>query len=196
MADFKKSYKNTSQHEGGWNIDNGGWTYLGLSIKGHPNWIGWPIIKTYIAKNGFPKHGAYFPQYLHITLQKLVYDYFKKTYWDKIYGDFIKNQTLADFCYDFFINSGRAIIIINKAIGARVTVNNFNEDTLKIINERTAFAYQAIYNARKNYYSELVKKPQNVQYKDGWFARLEKFPKELVMPAAASSVFFWPFSVV
>ena len=199
MASYDIAYKITAKKEGGWVIDNGGWTYLGMSIKGHPNWDGWKDIKAFIAKNGFLRTNTFFPEPLHTKLKLSVYNYYKKFYWDNIYGDKIVIQEIANFCYDFALNSGSGILLMNRAVGARPTVRNFNEDTLKVINERPAFAYQAIYKARKDLYTYLTTSPKlkaaNAKWKDGWFARLDSFPKNIdyLIKQPQAPLFFSPF---
>ncbi len=184
MANFNQAYNTTAGHEAGWTVDNGGQTYKGISRKGWPNWQGWPLIDTWIRFNGQPKKGSYFN---NPAINNLVLVFFKKNYWDKIMGDFIKNQTVANFLYDFYVNTNSAIVLVNKGLGAR-NGNTINEDSLKIINERPAFAYQVMYNLRKKVYTKLSAKPGLKKYSEGWFARLESFPKPGTALAGIGSI--------
>lgn len=175
MADFLTAYNNTLGHEKGWTVDNGGQTYKGISRKGWPKWIGWKLIDQLAGRFGYPKRGGYWdsPQ-----LDQLVLDFYKENYWKRISGDAIRNQVLANFIYDFVMNSNSALIQINRGLGARVT-NTVNEDTLKIINERPAFAYLTIYNIRKNHIERLSQNPKLKRNKAGWVARLKSFPASI-----------------
>ena len=185
MASFQEAFKNTSQNEGGWTVDNGGQTYKGISRKGWPKWAGWVLIDRWIQNNGMPKH----KQVLNIPgLDDMIVSFYKKNYWDRIAGDFIKIQTVAGFVFDFAINSGSGIKIMNNALGGRESAVSITEDSLRVINERPAFAYEAIRVARKNWYDKLkngkggAKLVKNNTYK-GWISRLNKFPETLTQTA-------------
>lgn len=175
MADFLTAFKVTSQLENGWTVDNGGETYAGIAFK---NWKDdlfakaiYNIVKPLnLKKEEVVKNNP--------NLQKLIAAFFKKNYWDKIKGDLIENQLLANLVYDFYVNSNSAIIIINRAVGGR-EVDYINETTLKNFNERPGFCYDAIRRARKAHYDRLAKKPGLKKYHAGWLARLSKFPNKL-----------------
>ena len=130
MAKFDQAYKYTSAIEAGYVVDNGGPTYKGISYKG---WGNDPFAKKIFAivfaakprKGGFIKNAA---------LDQLIIAFYKKNYWDKIYGDYINNQTLANFIYDFTVNSGGAIPVINKVIGSVRGTDFFTESTLAQLN--------------------------------------------------------------
>lgn len=175
MAKFIAAFNLTAQLENGWTVDNGGETYAGIAFK---NWKEDPIaMQIYkivkplnLKKEEVVKNNP--------TLNTLIAAFFKKNYWDKIKGDLIQNQLLANLVYDFYVNSNSAIIIINRAVGGR-EVDYINETTLKNFNERPAFCYDAIRRARKNLYDKLAKKPGLKKYHAGWLARLSKFPQTL-----------------
>lgn len=175
MADFKTSYAILAKNEGGYTVDNGGETYKGISRKGWPKWNGWPLIDEYKRKFGRLRKGQFINS---PAIDAAVLEFYRKNYWQVIMGDYIKNQQIANFIFDYYVNSNGAMIVINKGLGARVT-RSINEDSLKIINERPAFAYQVIYNARKNNYTNLSKNPALTKYAREWFARLDRFPKQI-----------------
>lgn len=175
MADFNNAFESTVGLEAGWNFENGAQTYKGINRKGWPGWPGWILIDQFIAKNGKPSQGQYFSS---PELDKLVVSFYKKNYWDRIAGDYIKNQLIANFLYDFYVNSNSALVLVNKGLGARPG-SFINEDSLKIINERPAFAYQVMYNLRKQHYTKLAAKPALKKYAAGWFNRLNSFPKQI-----------------
>lgn len=176
MANFLIAYKNTGGHEGGWTVDNGGQTYQGISRKGWPSWKGWPLIDAWIKKNGYPRQGQYFN---NAAIDNLVPLFYKQQYWDKVQGDKIVNQTIANFIYDFFVNSNSALLKINSGLGASNSSKTLTADSLSIINARPTMAYDTIYNVRKNHYTNLAAKPSLKKYKNGWFARLEAFPEKI-----------------
>lgn len=175
MADFLQAYKITRGHEGGYVVDGYSETYAGITRKGYPKWQGWQLIDGWKKIHGTPAPGTVF----NIEgLDLLVLAFYKKFFWERMLGDAIKNQTIANFIFDFSVNSYSAFLKINRALGARVT-NNINEDSLTIINERPGFAYSAILQARKNIYDRNKKTRIGKKNYRGWIARLNKFPKQL-----------------
>jgi lysozyme family protein len=175
MANFSQAYNITAGIEAGYTVDNGGPTYKGISYKG---WGDDPfaqkIFKIVFAarprKNAFIKNK---------DLDTLIIAFYKKNYWDKIYGDAINNQLLANFIYDFYINSGGALSIINKAIGSTRGTFAFTESTLWQLNDKPGFCYEQIRKARVQHYNKLAQNPKLKKYKKGWLARVDVFPSNL-----------------
>ena len=177
MAKFEKAFGITSALEAGYTVDNGGPTYQGISFKAWAN--------DSIAKQISVLVTKLKPQKKEVIdnaqIKSLVLQFYKKNYWDRIKGDLVNNQQLANLVYDFAINSGSAVILINRAVGGR-EVGYINETTLKNFNTRPGFCYEAIRAARKNLYNSLAKRNpvfiRNNTYK-GWIARLNQFPEKL-----------------
>lgn len=106
MADFKIAFKRTQLNEGAYKYSNlasdrGGETYSGISRRAHPRWSGWALID---ARRAAPEFPANLEGY--VALQNMVEPFFKSEYWDKINGDRIQNQPIADETYDQAVNSG------------------------------------------------------------------------------------------
>lgn len=109
MADFKIAKARTAIFEGGYAndpADAGGETYKGVSRKANPNWKGWKIVDSY-------KGAAVFPKALDfdVPLQEAVDELYKAEYWDKVWGDKIKNQKVANDMFDTTVNMGVATSI-------------------------------------------------------------------------------------
>jgi lysozyme family protein len=177
MANFIKAQAKTADQEGGWTVDTGGETYKGISWKA---WKNDPIVKKIFAilRPMRPRRGQLF---VNVELDQLITAFYKKNYWDKIYGDQIYSQGLAELVYDFFVNAGpNALAMINRAIGTRVT-GTVNEGTLHAFNNTPAYCYLQIIAARKAAYVSLAKKnPKKYKkYLSTWLARLDTFPKTL-----------------
>lgn len=174
MADFKTSFDITNKIEAGYTVDNGGETYAGIAFK---NWKTDPYAQKIlgIVRAANPLKGQ---KISHPQLPGLIQAFYKTNYWDRIYGDNIDNQDLANFIYDFFVNSNSAPAIINNAIGTRGSIG-FTEDTLKQLNDKPAWCYLQIWNARKAKYDKLRKKPGLRKYYTGWIARLNSFPNSI-----------------
>jgi lysozyme family protein len=104
MASFKDAFKKTMKHEGGYvddPEDAGGETYQGVSRKYHPTWSGWEIIDKAKSENDFSHNLA-----RKASLKKHVKAFYRMHYWDKILGDLIPEQNLADTLFDIAVNMG------------------------------------------------------------------------------------------
>lgn len=105
MASFEEAYKATGANEGGWchvDGDTGEETYCGISRKWFPNWAGWaivdkskPLYKGQVLKN--------------LALENLKKAFYKKEFWDKINGDAIPLQKMANQQYDMAVNASPEI---------------------------------------------------------------------------------------
>lgn len=105
MADFEKAYLRTGNFEGGYvndPDDNGGETYFGIARKFHPTWPGWKIVDEQKDKSDFPKNLKERRSELSV-LEKFFY---KSVFWDKVWGNDIKNQKVANDMYDTAVNMG------------------------------------------------------------------------------------------
>lgn len=128
MAKYDIAYELTGGFEGGFSDvpgDNGGYTYCGITEKNYPSWPYWSDIRS---KN--PKHNQVFPE-----LHEAVKEFYKKEFWDKIHGDDISSQSLANQIYDTAVNAGisRAISLAQQSLGVAVTgkINNEMLNALK-----------------------------------------------------------------
>jgi lysozyme family protein len=97
MADFNDAYEKMILNEGGYKLhnvrgDRGGQTYAGIARNYHPNWPGW----RYIDDNDIDN-----PE-----LTERVRDFYKENFWDKIKGDQIEAQSVAETLFDFAVNAG------------------------------------------------------------------------------------------
>jgi len=120
MADFKSSFVKGIKLEGGFKLtdvpgDNGGITYAGISKNKHPDWAGWDKMDNN---------------------KQDVESFYKTNFWDKILGDNIRSQTIADIIYLSSMNMGlRPVIkIIQKIVKCtqdglfgRITLGKLND---------------------------------------------------------------------
>ncbi|MCF8263615.1 MAG: hypothetical protein K9I99_03830 [Melioribacteraceae bacterium] len=188
MAEFLTSYMITNDHEGGYandKDDKGEETYRGVARNFHAKWAGWKIIDS-------AKSNRDFPEALDSDneLQHLVEKFYLEQFWNKINGDFIKDQNIANEVYDNAVNMGvrksgeylqRAVNILNKnqlsysdisvdgdvgpktltALHAAIRANSA-ERVLNVIN-----GFQV-----KHYIECMEREPRNEKYV-GWFKRVE-----------------------
>lgn len=111
MADFNPAFDKTIQNEGGYRLiniasDRGGQTYAGIARNFHPNWPGWRYIDSGDVQN--------------LQLSALVREFYKQQFWDKVSGDQIEKQAIAETIFDFAVNAGisSAAKIAQIAVGA------------------------------------------------------------------------------
>lgn len=93
MADFLKAYERTIANEGGYKLtniagDRGVMTYAGISRRFHPSWPGWLQIDAH-----------------QVPSSSLVREFYKAEFWDKVRGDQIESQRIAESIYDFAVNA-------------------------------------------------------------------------------------------
>jgi len=134
MANFEQAYGITAKNEGGYvndPDDNGGETYCGISRKFHPQWSGWPIVDQHKPlKNGSKIDSV------DVSVREK--QFYKAEFWDKIHGDDINNQSLAEQMYDFAVNAGikAAIKMGQESAGLSVT-GVMDTETIAGINKNT-----------------------------------------------------------
>jgi len=100
MADFNLALKIILADEGGYSNDpqdSGGETYKGISRKNFPDWEGWKYIDTAKNDTRIDTNGR-FPETLNFIdiLKSLVADFYRENFWNKIAGDNIQNNEIAD----------------------------------------------------------------------------------------------------
>lgn len=99
MADFVPAFERMIQNEGGFKLvniqaDRGGQTYAGIARNYHPKWPGWGYIDS--------------GDLLNPALSDLVEDFYRTQFWDKLAGDRITSQIVAESIFDFGVNAGPA----------------------------------------------------------------------------------------
>jgi len=107
MADFSKAFPIILKNEGEYvndPKDSGGETYRGISRRWFPNWGGWKIIDIY--KKDKKLNNKNLSE--NKELVNLVFSFYKKEFWDKIWGDKINNQKVANLLLDSSVNIGIA----------------------------------------------------------------------------------------
>ena len=114
MANFDKEFDKLILAEGGYvndSDDAGGETYLGISRKNNPDWIGWKTIDNIKNKYGVKNLTEKLKQ--NNTLTDSVKSLYKERYWDVLELDDIPSQKIAHQLFDTAVNTGvkRAIII-------------------------------------------------------------------------------------
>jgi len=127
MADFNAAFEKMITDEGGYVLhtipgDTGGMTYAGIARNKNPNWGGWNLIDHNETNNAL--------------LTSFVRAFYKTEFWDRLRGDEITNQVVAESVFNFGVNTGMgvAVKLAQLIVGAtpdgavgNVTLQKFNK---------------------------------------------------------------------
>ena len=132
MANFDIEFEKLILAEGGYvndSDDAGGETYLGISRKNNPKWIGWKTIDSIKKIYGTKNITARLKENESLTNSaKLLY---KINYWDVLELDDIPNQDIAHQLFDTCVNCGKSIAIRIAQQALLMTVTGKWSDELK-----------------------------------------------------------------
>ena len=110
---------------------------------------------------------------------------YKALYWDKIKGDQIKDQYLAEIIFDGQLQHGYNVKLLQQSVNRLgeynlAEDNKFGPNTLAGLNHyaqyNPAVLYQSYKQRRKEYYLYLVDRTPTLDvFLDGWFNRINSF---------------------
>jgi lysozyme family protein len=176
MASFDSFFPTLLKHEGGFvndPVDPGGATNKGITLETFQSCA---------------------RQYLGIepTLDNLkaltdaqAGKIYKPLYWDKVRGDEIGSQALANIVFDFQVNAGgNASKLLQKVLndmGAKPALlvdGDIGPTTMAVLkNMDGAEVYRRYKQGRIDYYQDLVaKRPALGKFLNGWLSRVNSFP--------------------
>lgn len=143
MAKFELAIGHTLKNEGGFvndPQDNGGLTYVGVTRKNFPNWVGWSKLDKWITANGTPKTGKIFTEAEIPGLEKDCKDFYKQNFWIPIKGDEIINQEVANDLFDTSVNMGisQAVKLTQRTLGIPET-GKMDITTLNTLNSQNSY---------------------------------------------------------
>jgi lysozyme family protein len=139
MADFNPAFEKMIHDEGGYQLtdipgDRGGQTYAGIARKPNPDWAGWQFIDRKDFGSATP----------------LVREFYKVNFWDRIRGDDIKEQAVAETIFNFGVNTGTGVAIKLAQIIAGTTPDGaIGPKTLERLNICTPQNFVASYTLAK-----------------------------------------------
>lgn len=172
MSDFKEAIKIMLSHEGGYaNVtgDAGGETYQGISRNNWPNWRGWVIID----KNKPLKYNQVLKdKHLNDLVEVFYYEHF----WKPIQGDRINDQRIANFLFDWYVNSGyHAIKALQRLVNA-VPDGVLGPKTIAAINAAGEGLFERYKASRLQFYKDIVnQRPDQTKFLAGWTRRVNSF---------------------
>lgn len=145
--------------------DSGGATNLGVTIA---------TFRAYYGKQKTTE------DLIHMTMGQWEH-IFKTGYWDKILGDGIRSQSVANIIVDWCWMSGvkRVIKKVQKLLGVKAD-GIFGPKTLEALNSvNPSTMFLCIKSARVDYYKEIVGlNPKNRKFLKGWLNRLNALEYE------------------
>lgn len=160
MAEYEKAFQRLARDEGtslsNEVHDRGGVTFFGISRKFHPEWIGWKFIDA----------GDTPPT-------EMVRDFYRVEYWNKITGDSIKSQRVAEALFGQYVNMGANAIKLAQTVVGTIADGKLGQKTLYALNtmdeERFLMMY-CIANITRYHAIGMKDKTQRVFWA-GWIKR-------------------------
>ena len=176
--------------------DKGGYTYKGISREKHPSWKGWRIIDSVLSSLSVAPRNIKKRVILdevfnaNLPLNRLVKDFYRAEFWNKIQGDLLPSQLIADELFDTSVNLGvsaaseflqNTINLLNKngTIYPDIIVDGvIGNQTLTTLNkciavngEKLIFNLLNFYQAKK--YIEIMEHDHSQEIFIGWFNRID-----------------------
>ncbi len=109
-----------------------------------------------------------------IELNAEIEHFYRVNYWDKIKGDEIKDQRVANSIFDFAVNAGvtTSSVLAQKVVGVKED-GVLGGDSLTAINNQPADQFISAFTVAKiaRYISIVKKRPANQKYFYGWIRR-------------------------
>ena len=165
MANFEPAFEQMIRNEGGYvnhtvSGDRGGQTFAGIARNFHGQWEGWQLIDRNDMDN--PR------------LTELVREFYKTHFWDKIKGDDIAAQGIAETLFDFAVNAGyRTAGKLAQLVVGATPDGIIGPKSLKAINAADEQHFMAKYAlAKVARYVEIVKRDRSqMKFMLGWLNR-------------------------
>ena len=172
MATFNIALPKVLAREGGYvndPQDPGGETYKGVSRKIHSKWQGWAVIDSAKKQAGFPSRLD-----SDFELQQMLEDFYRINFWDRIQGDMIENQEVAESIFDFAVNAGvgTSATLAQMVVGVE-SDGVIGKDSLAAINSFDTEHFFAAFTVAKiaRYVTIVKKRPTSRKYFYGWVLR-------------------------
>jgi lysozyme family protein len=167
MADFNTAFEKMIADEGGYVLhnvagDTGGMTYAGIARNKNPNWGGWNLIDH---------------QEFGGILTEMVRKFYKIEFWDRIRGDEVANQIIAENLFNFGVNTGLGVAIkLAQLIVGATPDGGVGDKTLQKLNAADPEAFRKAYALAKiTRYADICNKNRTQsKFLLGWINRTLK----------------------
>ena len=186
MANFELAHKITSDCEGGYvndPHDAGGETIFGIARNMWKDLPLWRIVDDYKKAVGDLSERENRTQLEKLCLGngefvKLKNAFYKAQFWDKLKGDELHSQAIANNVYDFAVNAGvkQSVRSLQRCLNIEAD-GIFGNESLKACNNALEKEVNnAFCKAREQFYKDLVtRKPANEKFLKGWLGRVKRF---------------------
>jgi lysozyme family protein len=163
MADFAPAFEKMLHDEGGMQLtnipgDRGGMTYAGIARNANPDWAGW----QFIDRKDFG------------SATQLVREFYKVNFWDRVRGDELTNQAIAETIFNFAVNTGVGVAskLAQLIVGATPD-GAIGAKTLERLNICTAEKFLPAYALAKiqRYVDICMKNRDQSKFLLGWVRR-------------------------
>lgn len=175
MADFSKALPRVLEFEGLYSndeADSGGETVLGCSRNNFPDLPLWAIVDGFKKLPNFPKNMKD-----NAGILRLVGDWYKTEFWDKVHGDEINDQNVAYNIFDFAVNAGvyRGSKVAQQVVNAQPD-GVIGEKSIVAINAYDPEKFISQYKVRRAaFYQNIVdNNPSQHVFLAGWLNRVEQ----------------------
>ncbi|MDP2336753.1 MAG: glycosyl hydrolase 108 family protein [Bacteroidota bacterium] len=172
MADFTKAFELVMAHEGGYvndPDDPGGETYKGVARKIHSKWNGWTKVDMLKRQSGFPGNLDKDEE-----LQQDVSKFYRDLFWNKIKGDEINDQQVAESIFDFGVNAGTGTSAsLAQMVLSIKTDGVIGPKSIESLNSFNSEHFLAAFTVAKiaRYIHIVKKRPTSQKYFYGWICR-------------------------
>ena len=164
MADFGPAFERMIHDEGGFQLtnipgDRGGQTYAGIARNANPNWPGWALVDR---------------QEMGGQLTPMVREFYRVNYWDRIRGDEIADQQIAETIFNFGVNAGVVLAIkLAQVVAGAVPDGGIGPKTIELLNRCTTKGFMASYAIAKiQRYANICNKDRSQsKFLLGWINR-------------------------
>jgi len=172
MANFNDAFRIMLDHEGGYANDPddpGGETYKGIARKMWPKWAGWTLVDSLKTVHGFPANLE-----KSAEIREMIGNFYLSQFWNKIQGDDIADQAVAESIFDFAVNAGvqTSVSLAQKVV--KTTADGVvGPNTLRAINNFNPEHFLAAFTVEKirRYVAIVVNRPVSRKYFYGWVTR-------------------------
>ena len=164
MADFNPAFEKMIHDEGGFQLtnipgDRGGQTYAGIARNANPNWAGWNLVDR-------NEMGG--------LLTSMVREFYRINYWDRVRGDEIADQQIAETIFNFGVNAGVGLAIkLAQVVAGAVPDGGMGPKTIELLNRSTAKGFMVSYALAKiTRYAEICNRDKGQsKFLLGWINR-------------------------
>ena len=168
MADFNLAFEKMIADEGGYVLhtipgDTGGMTYAGIARNKNPNWGGWNLIDHNEINNAL--------------LTSFVRAFYKTEFWDRLRGDEVANQVVAESVFNFGVNTGLSVAVkLAQLIVGATPDGAVGDKTLQKFNNVEPEAFRKAYALAKiTRYADICNKNRTQsKFLLGWINRTLK----------------------